>query len=120
MLPFISIIFSRSSDHLPRELYRANNAGKLFRSDCHFVPFQPMRVYVSCNKTQRGELPDSKSRKLQQLAQDFGTACTGIGKGLGKKGTDSVKAYNNAAVILEQYLKGTELDPIGSPYYDSV
>lgn len=113
--------FSRSYHHLAREMYRTSNAGNLLGSDCHFVPV-PLytRVYISCNTIQRGETPDSKSRKLQQMAQDFGNACTGIGKGLGKKGTDSVKAYNAAAVILEQYLKGTELEPIGSPYYDSL
>lgn len=69
---------------------------------------------------QRGETPDSKSRALQQLAQDFGAACSSIAKGLGKKGgeSDTTKAYDKAAALLAEYLKGTELDPIGSEVYN--
>lgn len=71
-------------------------------------------------RAQKGELPDSKSRALQQLAQDFGSQCDSIAKSLGKKGgeADAGKAYDKASVILEQYLKGVELDPLGSASYN--
>lgn len=66
---------------------------------------------------QRGEYPDSRSRGLQKLAADFGMACGAIAKGLGKGGGDPRKAYDKAAAILVEYLKGAELDPIGSDSY---
>lgn len=77
-----------------------------------------LALLVMCD--QKGELPDSKSRALQQLAQDFGSQCESIAKSLGKKGgeADAGKAYDKASVILEQYLKGVELDPLGSASYN--
>lgn len=68
-------------------------------------------------RAQRGEYPDSKSRGMQKLAADFGVACEGISKSLGKKGGDPIKAYDAAAAILAEYLQGAELDPIGSDSY---
>lgn len=102
------------------QLQKDINSGSASASSSFFVDVLPdaipaMDLYGSSMK--RGEYPDSKSRGLQQLANDFGSACAGIAKGLGKKGANSVKDYENAAKILEQYLKGTELDPIGSPSY---
>lgn len=70
---------------------------------------------------QRGEYPDKKSKGLQQLAQDFGSACESVGKTLGKKNRDvatTMKAYDKAAELLTSYLKGTELDPLGSESYN--
>lgn len=69
---------------------------------------------------QKGEMPDSKSKALQKLAQDFGATCVSIGKSLGKKGgeADAGKAYDKASEILVQYLKGVELDPLGSEAYN--
>lgn len=70
---------------------------------------------------QKGETPDSKSRALQQLAQDFGSQCNSIAKSLGKKGGDADAAsagYDKASAILAQYLKGVELDPLGSEAYN--
>lgn len=68
---------------------------------------------------QRGEYPDSTSRGLQKLAEDFGTTCKAIGKSLGKDGSaeDAAQAYEKASVILAEYLKGTKLDPMGSDTY---
>lgn len=77
-------------------------------------------VFSLDDASQRGETPDSKSRALQQLAQDFGSTCAAIAKGLGKKGgeADTTKAYDKATALLVDYLKGTELDPIGSEAYN--
>ncbi|CAM9454178.1 unnamed protein product [Pylaiella littoralis] len=77
-----------------------------------------MDLYGSSMK--KGETPDSKSRALQQLAQDFGSTCNSIAKSLGKKGggADAGKAYDKASAILVQYLKGVELDPLGSDAYN--
>lgn len=44
-------------------------------------------------------------------------ACGAIAKSLGKGGGDAAKAYDKAAAILAEYLKGAELDPIGSDSY---
>ena len=70
-------------------------------------------------RAQKGETPDSKSRALQQLAQDFGSQCNSIAKSLGKKGgeADAAAGYDKATTILAQYLKGVELDPLGSEAY---
>lgn len=77
-----------------------------------------MCLFLVC--LQKGETPDSKSRALQQLAQDFGSTCNSIAKSLGKKGggADAGKAYDKASAILVQYLKGVELDPLGSDSYN--
>eukprot|EP00903_Cladosiphon_okamuranus_P016082 g14846.t1 len=92
------------------------------RSD-FFVDLLPdslsaMDLYGSSMK--KGETPDSKSRALQQLAQDFGSQVNSIAKSLGKKGgeADASASYDKAAVILAQYLKGVELDPLGSEAYN--
>ncbi|CAM9803082.1 unnamed protein product [Ectocarpus sp. 6 AP-2014] len=76
-----------------------------------------MDLYGSSMK--KGETPDSKSRALQQLAQDFGSTCISIGKSLGKKGgeEEASKAYDKASSILVKYLEGVELDPLGSDVY---
>ncbi|CAM9834636.1 unnamed protein product [Ectocarpus fasciculatus] len=77
-----------------------------------------MDLYGSSMK--KGETPDSKSRALQQLAQDFGSTCNSIGKSLGKKGGEGEanKAYDKASSILVKYLEGVELDPLGSDVYN--
>ncbi|CAM9204894.1 unnamed protein product [Scytosiphon promiscuus] len=77
-----------------------------------------MDLYGSSMK--KGEMPDSKSKALQQLAKDFGATCASIGKSLGKKGgeADAEKVYDKASDILVQYLKGVELDPLGSDVYN--
>ncbi|CAM9217669.1 unnamed protein product [Ectocarpus sp. 8 AP-2014] len=77
-----------------------------------------MDLYGSSMK--KGETPDSKSRALQQLAQDFGSTCNSIGKNLGKKGgeEEASKAYDKASSILVKYLEGVELDPLGSDVYN--
>ncbi|CAM9186753.1 unnamed protein product [Ectocarpus sp. 8 AP-2014] len=77
-----------------------------------------MDLYGSSMK--KGETPDSKSRALQQLAQDFGSTCNSIGKSLGKKGgeEEASKAYDKASSILVKYLEGVELDPLGSDVYN--
>ncbi|CAM9434082.1 unnamed protein product [Ectocarpus sp. 12 AP-2014] len=77
-----------------------------------------MDLYGSSMK--KGETPDSKSRALQQLAQDFGSTCNSIGKSLGKKGgeAEASKAYDKASSILVKYLEGVELDPLGSDVYN--
>ncbi|CAM9523264.1 unnamed protein product [Ectocarpus sp. 4 AP-2014] len=77
-----------------------------------------MDLYGSSMK--KGETPDSKSRALQQLAQDFGSTCNSIGKSLGKKGgeEEARKAYDKASSILVKYLEGVELEPLGSDVYN--
>eukprot|EP00752_Nemacystus_decipiens_P011341 g10078.t1 len=77
-----------------------------------------MDLYGSSMK--KGETPDSKSRALQQLAQDFGSQCNSIAKSLGKNagGAEASAGYDKASAILAQYLKGVELDPLGSEAYN--
>lgn len=75
--------------------------------------------YLYGTVVKRGEYPDSTSRGLQKLAEDFGTTCKAIGRSLGKDGSaeDVAQAYEKASVILADYLKGTKLDPMGSDTY---
>ena len=68
---------------------------------------------------QRGETPDSTSKGLKNLTDEFEIACAAMAKSVSKKGgqAEAVSAYNKAATILEAYLKGAELDPLGSDTY---
>ena len=78
-----------------------------------------MFVVRRAARVQRGELPDSKSKGLKNLADQFEIACAAMGKSIGKKGgqAEAASAYDKAATILEAYLKGAELDPLGSDTY---
>ena len=97
-----------------------------FLLSCHYhldyIPVQRfwLGLFAGGGATQKGETPDSKSRALQQLAQDFGSQCNSISKSLGKKGgeADASAGYDKASAILAQYLKGVELDPLGSEAYN--
>eukprot|EP00904_Undaria_pinnatifida_P012234 jgi/Undpi1/8140/HiC_scaffold_24.g10611.m1 len=76
-----------------------------------------MVLYSSSMK--RGETPDSRSKGLKNLADEFEIACAALAKTVGKKGgaAEATSAYDKASTILEAYLKGAELDPLGSDAY---
>ncbi|CAN0506646.1 unnamed protein product [Laminaria digitata] len=77
-----------------------------------------MVLYSSSMK--RGETPDSRSKGLKNLTDEFEIACAALGKSVSKKGgqAEAAGAYDKAATILESYLKGAELDPLGSDAYN--
>ena len=77
-------------------------------------------MVVHRSSRQRGEYPDSTSKGLQKLAEDFGATSKALGKSLGKEGgaEDAARAYEKASAILADYLNGSKLDPMGSDTYN--